>query len=225
MRGGVRRPGVGGVLREGALDLRAGGCVVAVLGQRHAVVGGEPGVVAVVRGEAVQQGEQVRFWPARPELPIRPLVKAVVPRTRASRGHSSRWVWTRGQGGFGVAGDQQGEIGDVAGFAGGRLGGEGVGGGYGLARRGGVAAFQQRVGAGGVREGEGGVGCDGAVEGVDGAGVHGQFGLDSPGRRRRGRRARWWRGGGYGGLGAWQPLGPGQDRLWGESTRYATMRS
>ena len=47
--------GVVGVRRHGSLDLRSGGRELSVLGQRHGMVGQEPEIVAVVRGEAVQQ--------------------------------------------------------------------------------------------------------------------------------------------------------------------------
>ena len=52
---------------------------------------GEPPIAAVNRRELLQEAEQHPLLPgARPELPIRPLVKAVVPSTSTSRGQASR---------------------------------------------------------------------------------------------------------------------------------------
>jgi hypothetical protein len=59
--------------------------------------------------------------------------------------------------GRGVARHQQAEIRHVARFVGGQAESASGGGGHRLARRWGVAAFQQGVRAGGVREGEGSV--------------------------------------------------------------------
>ena len=98
----------------------------------------------------------MRFCPARPELPIRPLVNAVVPSTSDVARPGVQVRGQRGERGLGVARHQQAEIRDVAGFARGQAGGEGVGRRHRLARRRGVAAFQQRVRAGGMGEGKAG---------------------------------------------------------------------
>src|SRR5262249_37088151 len=56
-------PGVSGALSEGAFDLWPGGLSLPVLREGHPVVRGEPPVIAVARGELVEQVEQ------RPLLP------------------------------------------------------------------------------------------------------------------------------------------------------------
>src|SRR5579863_4450515 len=60
---GVRRPRVLRVLGEGSIDLWAGGIVLSVLRERHAVMGGEPPIVAVARGKPVQQVQERAFLP------------------------------------------------------------------------------------------------------------------------------------------------------------------
>jgi hypothetical protein len=63
MRAGVRRPWVGRVLHQGSVELRAGGIVLSVLRERHVMMGREPPIVAVARGEAIQQVQQCALLP------------------------------------------------------------------------------------------------------------------------------------------------------------------
>jgi hypothetical protein len=81
-----------------------------------------------------------------------------------------------GERGLGVAGHEMGKIGDVAGFACRQSGGAARRR-HLLARRHGIAAFQQDVRSGRMGEREAGIGFDGAIEGFDCAGVHGELGL------------------------------------------------
>src|SRR4051812_43912990 len=62
----MRRPGVLRILRERAIDLWAGGIALTVLRKRHAVMGGEPPIVAIARGKPVEQVEQSAFLPDAP---------------------------------------------------------------------------------------------------------------------------------------------------------------
>src|SRR5262249_16946034 len=55
MRAGVRSPRVVRVLRERAVDLRMGGGVLSVLRERHAMMGGEPPIVAIAWGKTIQK--------------------------------------------------------------------------------------------------------------------------------------------------------------------------
>ena len=63
MRASMRRPWIFRVLGEGALDLRAGSVALSVFRQRHAVMGSEPPIIAVARGQPVQQFQQHAFLP------------------------------------------------------------------------------------------------------------------------------------------------------------------
>ena len=63
MRERVRTMRVVRVGRHGSLDLRPGGCKLSVLGERHRMMGQEPKIVAVMRGEAVQQHRDLVLLP------------------------------------------------------------------------------------------------------------------------------------------------------------------
>src|SRR5881398_2243599 len=63
VRAGVRYPRVARVLRKGSSDLRAGGIPLAILRQRHAMMGREPPIIAIARGKPVQEVQQRAFLP------------------------------------------------------------------------------------------------------------------------------------------------------------------
>src|SRR5512144_1399479 len=63
MRERMRTMRVVGVSRDRSLDLRPGGRDLPVLGQRHGMVSQEPEIVAVMRGEAVQERRDLVLLP------------------------------------------------------------------------------------------------------------------------------------------------------------------
>jgi hypothetical protein len=146
------------------------------------VVGREPPVVAVVRGKPVQQVQQVQQRALLPGA-AGTADQAVGERGRAEHDCVARpgvqMCGQRGERGLGVARHEQAEERDVAGFARGQASGERVGRRHRLARRRGVAAFQQRVRLGGMRKRKARIGGDGTIERLDRAGVHSELGLSA----------------------------------------------
>ena len=63
MRKRVRTMRVVRVGRHGSLDLRPGGRKLPIFGQRHGMMGQEPKIVPVMRGEAVQQHRDLVLLP------------------------------------------------------------------------------------------------------------------------------------------------------------------
>jgi hypothetical protein len=134
----------------------------------------------------------VEVCPARPQLPIRPLVNAVVASTRASRGQASRCAANAEKYGFGIACRKQVKKCDMARFPLGQTGGEGIGRRHRRACSYRVPAFQQHVRSGGMGEGKDRIRGDGtfrtprARQGTWSASPH------SPVRGRPARRTRRW---------------------------------
>src|SRR5436305_12698509 len=63
MRASMCGPGVARVLGEGSLDFWAGGISLSILRERHPMMGREPPIIAVARGQSVQQVQQRVFLP------------------------------------------------------------------------------------------------------------------------------------------------------------------
>src|SRR3984893_6576184 len=93
MRESVRTMRVVRVRGHGALDFRARGRELPILGQCHGMMGKEPIIVAVMRGEAVHQRGDLVLLPDAAGGAIRPLGFAAVASTRASRGHAVRCAY------------------------------------------------------------------------------------------------------------------------------------
>src|SRR5205814_4764343 len=75
------------VSSQRSLDFRPSRRKLPVFGKRHSVIGHEPKIITVVRGQAVHQhGDLVLLSDAA----IRPLGFAALATTRASRGHAAR---------------------------------------------------------------------------------------------------------------------------------------
>ena len=175
MRARMRSPGVVQILPERSIDLRLCGSVLAVLRQRHAVMRGEPPIVAVVRGKPNQQVQQGAFLPGATGTADQAVGEGggaehhCVARPRIEvRGQ-------RGQRTLGIACHQQVEERDMAGFPLGEAGGKAPGCCHRLACRRSVSAFQQRMRPGGMGEGKAGFGRDGTIERLERAWPHGQL--------------------------------------------------
>src|SRR5579871_5118686 len=128
MRSGVCRPRVGGILREGALDLRTSGGMLTVLRQRHAVMRGKPPVVrAVMWCKLVQQGEQHALLSGATGRADEAIGKSGGGEDQHVARPGIEMHGKRGDGGLGVASNKVGEEGDMAGFAIGEVAGARLG--------------------------------------------------------------------------------------------------
>ena len=119
----------------------------------------------------------MRFCPARPELPISPLVKAVVASTRTSRGHKSRCASTAESAASASPATSKSKNAIWLASRARQIGGEGVGRRHRSACRRRVPALQQRVRLGGMGEGKARICGDRTIERLDRAGIHGQLGF------------------------------------------------
>ena len=175
---------------NGALDLRAGRLVLAVLRQRHGMVRQKPEIVTVVCRQAVQEVGDLVLLPD--------LAGGADEAVRVGGGAEHQGVarpackvrLQRSDGGFGAAREHQIEKGQVAGLARRQTGGHGLG--FLEARPCGhdVAFPHQHLCLAGMGQGEAGIGGDGAVKGLDRAGVERQqkvASLDVGVARDRGR--------------------------------------
>ena len=192
----VRAMRVVRVQRHRPLDLRPGRRELSILGQRHRVIGQEPVIVAVMRGEAVHQLGDLVLLPD----PAGAADQAV--RVRGNGNHQRIARPRRqmrvhgGDRGVGLAREDKVEKRDMAGLPLGQAGGHFLGRRQGRPRRRDIAFPHQHLGLAGMGQGKTGVGGDGAVIGLDRAGVEGQRQLATPRHRRPARRrTRWTRQG------------------------------
>ena len=172
----MRSPGVLGVLGEGSFDLWAGGLSLSILRKRHAMMGREPPIVAITRGEPLQQVEERPFLPGAAGVAD----QAVGERRSAEHQDIAPGIQVRRQCGkrrFGITHGKQAEKCDVADFALGQPDHEGIGRRHRHACCRCLPAFLQRVSLGGMGEGKAGVSGDGTIERLDRTGVHGQLGV------------------------------------------------
>ena len=170
----MRAMGVVRVHRHGPLDLRPGGRELPVLGQRHGMVGQEPGIVAVMRREAVHQhGDRVLLPEAAGGADQAVGVGGRGQHQRVARPGRQMLV-QGGDRGVGLAREHQLEERDVTGLARRQAGGELLAAASAARAASYVALPQQDLRLAGMGQGEAGIGGDGAVVGLDRARIEGQ---------------------------------------------------
>ncbi len=199
MGASVRRPRIGRVLRKGSVNLRVGGSVLAVLRERHCRSRRSTTSRRRSTGKPLQPGQQRALLPCAAGMPIRPLVNAVVPSTKASRGQASRCagnavsaasaspatsrpknaIWLASRAGKPAARALAAAMASRAAAS--------------------MAAFQQRVRAGDMREGKTGIRGYGTIERLDRTPGTSSASPHNPAHRRPVRRMRRWTGGGRSG--------------------------
>jgi hypothetical protein len=157
-----------------ALDFRPRRRELPILGQRHGMLGKEPEIIAVMRGEAVHQRRDLLLLP-----------EAAGGAYQAVRvcgsGQHQGIAWPCPQMGgqsanrcFGLTREGEVEISDVTSLAVRQAVGSILGRGKSRPRRCHIALPRQHLRFRGVSQGKMRVGCDGAVKGLDRAGVKGQ---------------------------------------------------